>query len=84
MSIKTKEGHPKARKQHTCNYCRNAINIGSVYYHYSTLETGMDQLHGVWTIYKLHLECKDLYFACIEEIYERANHWEEWHDQTFV
>ncbi len=78
MSIKTREGHPKARKQHTCNYCRNAINIGSIYYHYSTLEDGE------WIIYKLHLECKDSHFACVEEIYERADHWEKWHDQTFV
>lgn len=78
MSVKTREGHPKARKQHKCNHCRHTIDVGEVYYNYSSLEAGE------WTVYKLHLDCKDLFFACLTEVYEDAEHWEEWQDQTFV
>ena len=78
MGIKTKEGYPKARKEHKCNYCRHTINVGVVYYHYSTLEAGE------WVVYKLHVECEDKFFACLSEVCEHADHWEEWNDQDFV
>jgi hypothetical protein len=77
---KDKEAYPKARKEYKCQYCWHAIHIGQIYY----LQSYLDISNGKWYVYRLHVECKDLFFDALNETYNIAGHWEEWYEQTFV
>jgi hypothetical protein len=77
---KAKKGYPKARKEHTCQYCWGKIPIGKVYYQ----ESYFDTWEGKWFVYKLHVECEGAFFTALCDMHKVADHWEAWHEENFV
>jgi len=74
------EGTPKAKKEYWCQYCGGTIVVDEVYYKRSFLHEG----RGKWFLYRLHTQCKDAFFVALRDMYAVGNHWETWHEETFI
>lgn len=75
-----RKGSIVARKQHECQYCKTPIYKGTTYYNQSYF----DRDDHVWVRYKLHLECKDLFFVAQDNLEKYYYHWEQWYEEVFI